>query len=98
MGYSKTVIILPGYGLENLPYDIDDDQAEGLLNALAAACHPALLAVCSAMPTWQSCDEHPDGTPDSLFIIPPVSEEHLYGSWVEGSDCNRPLVYGCLGS
>lgn len=94
MGYSKVVVILPGYGLDNLPYDIDDPQAEGLLNAFAAACHPQLLAACEQLPAWHSCDDHADGATGTLYIIPPVSEDHLYGGWLESGSEVSGVVRG----
>ena len=94
MGYSKTVIILPGYGLDNLPYDIDDQQATGLLNAFAIACHPTLLAQSDGMPSWSSCDEHADIDPGTLFIIPPVSEDNLYGNWVNSGEPTSGVIRG----
>lgn len=94
MGYSKTVVILPGYGLDNLPYEMDDDSAAGLLNAFAVACHPSLLAATGQMPGWSSCDEHTDPDPGCLFIIPPVSEDHLYGNWTPGVDPAPGIVRG----
>ena len=94
MGYSKTVIILPGYGLDNLPYDIDDQQATGLLNAFAIACHPTLLAQSDGMPSWSSCDEHADIDPGTLFIIPPISEDNLYGNWVNSGEPTSGVIRG----
>ena len=84
MGYSKSAIILPGYGLDNLPYDINDEQSEGLLNAFAVACHPLVLAQTERMPVWSSCDEHGESDPGTLYLIPPVSEDHLHGVWTTG--------------
>jgi alpha-mannosidase len=92
MGYSKTVIILPGYGLDSLPYDIDDEQAAGLLNAFAAACHPRVLAAIGELPAWASCDEHADCDPGTLFVIPPISEDHIHGVWVEEESDSSPGI------
>ncbi len=83
MGYNKAAVILPGYGLDNLPYDIDDQQAEGLLNAFAAVWHPHLIASLQSAPSWHSCDEFADGDPSTLFVIPPISEEYLHGHWLQ---------------
>ena len=86
MGYNKVAVILPGYGLDNLPYDIDDQQAEGLLNAFAAPWHPQLLAELQSAPSWHSCDEFADSELTTLFVIPPISEEYLHGSWLQSGE------------
>ena len=83
MNYGEIVILLPGHGLEDLPTDLPDDKAAGLLNAFAVAWHPHLLSVCKSLPREHRADDPPGSVTDSLVLIPPASEEAVPAGWIE---------------
>jgi alpha-mannosidase len=83
MNYSDVVILLPGHGLEDLPTDLPDDKAAGLLNAFAVAWHPHLLTAAKALPREHRADDPPASLDQSLVIVPAASAELVPTGWVE---------------
>jgi alpha-mannosidase len=83
MTYRDIVILLPGHGLEDLPTDLPDEKAAGLLNALAVAWHPHLLNVSKSLPRDQRADDPPAALTDVLVLIPPTSEETVPAGWID---------------
>jgi alpha-mannosidase len=83
MNHGDVVILLPGHGLEDLPVDLSDEKAGGLLNAFAAAWHPQVLAASKSLPREHRADDPPASVPDSLIFIPLASEESVPAGWVE---------------
>jgi alpha-mannosidase len=83
MNYREVVILLPGHGLDDLPTDLPDERAAGLLNAFAVAWHPHLLSVCKSLPREYRADDPPGSATDSLVLIPPASEESVPAGWIE---------------
>jgi alpha-mannosidase len=83
MNYREVVILLPGHGLDDLPTDLPDEKAAGLLNAFAVAWHPHLLSVSKSLPREHRADDPPGSASESLVIIPPASEESVPAGWIE---------------
>jgi alpha-mannosidase len=83
MTYRDIIVLLPGHGLEDLPTDLPDEKAAGMLNALAVAWHPHLLNVSKSLPRDQRADDPPAALAEALVLIPSASEELVPAGWVE---------------
>lgn len=96
MNYREVVILLPGHGLDDLPTDLPDERAAGLLNAFAVAWHPHLLTVSKSLPREQRADDPPGSFSESLVIIPPASEESVPAGWIEQARSDGATVVAGL--
>lgn len=83
MNRSQVIILLPCHGLEHLPTDLGESDAAGLLNAFAAAYHPALLAASREMPAWRHADDPPHDPAGKIVVVPNASEGWLPHGWGE---------------
>jgi alpha-mannosidase len=83
MNYGNVVILLPGHGLEDLPVDLSDEKAAGLLNAFAVAWHPHVLSASTSLPQEHRADDPPASANDSLIFIPSASEEIVPVDWID---------------
>jgi alpha-mannosidase len=83
MNYNDVVILLPGHGLDDLPVDLPDEKAAGLLNAFAVAWHPLILSLSKSLARDHRADDPPAPLGDSLIIIPTASEELVPVGWIE---------------
>ncbi len=83
MNYRDVVILLPGHGLEDLPADLPDEKAAGVLNAVAVAWHPAVLSSSKSLPREHRADDPPASVAGSLILVPPASEETLPAGWID---------------
>src|SRR5580704_18056358 len=85
MSYRDVVVLFPGHSLDDLPTDLPDEKAAGLLNALAVAWHPLLLAASKTVPREHRADDPPAAVGDTLVLVPPACDELLPGGWIEQS-------------
>ncbi|HXY34394.1 MAG TPA: hypothetical protein VEI07_09215, partial [Planctomycetaceae bacterium] len=92
MNYRDVVILLPGHGLEDLPTDLPDEKATGVLNALAVAWHPRLLNANKSLPHEHRADDPPASVAELLVIIPSASEEALPASWADHARSDGAVV------
>src|SRR5580693_6048147 len=83
MNYRDIVILLPGHGLEDLPADLPDEKAAGVLNAVAVAWHPAVVSSSKSLPREHRADDPPASVAGSLILVPPAAEETLPAGWIE---------------
>ena len=83
MEYSHLIILIPGYGLEDLPSSMAETEAASLLNAFAVAWHPMLLAQCESLPQWHRADGPPDPDPGSLVFVPIGCSDRLPDGWAD---------------
>src|ERR1700732_1136457 len=81
MNYRDIIILLPVHGLEDLPSDLPDDKAAGLLHAFAVAWHPQVLVGCESLPREHRADDPPTAVAGSLILIPTASEETVPAGW-----------------
>ena len=80
MTYDELIVLVPCHSLEDFPTELGDAPAESLLNAFAAAWHPALLFHAGGLPQWRRADDFYDGPLPSvkqLVFIPQPSEDWL---------------------
>jgi alpha-mannosidase len=83
MNYRDVVILLPGHGLEDLPADLPDDKAAGVLNAVAVAWHPAVLSSSKSLPRELRADDPPASVAGCLILVPPASEDTVPAGWID---------------
>ncbi len=83
MSYSEVVILVPSHSLEDLPVEIGDKSALGILNAFAIGFHPRLIASSRSAPNWRRADDMFDDAGGKLVLIPQMSEDRVPSSWME---------------
>lgn len=83
--FDEISILIPGYSVEDLPSDLDEDAAEGLLNAFAVAWHPQLLLLSRQMPAIRQADSLHQLTGRHLLLVPPYSEDWMSHDWRDGA-------------
>ncbi|MFN9720067.1 MAG: hypothetical protein ACK58L_15320, partial [Planctomycetota bacterium] len=54
--FSEISVLIPGYSIEDLPTDLQEDDAASLLNAIACAWHPELLQHSSSIPILRQAE------------------------------------------
>ncbi len=92
MNYRDIVTLLPGHGLEDLPADLPDDKAAGVLNAAAVAWHPAVLSSSKSLPREHRADDPPASVAGSLILVPSAAEESLPTGWIEQARSDGAFV------
>ena len=83
MSYESLTVLIPSHSLEDLPLDLPETQAEGLLNGFAVLWHPALVESAGLLPRWERADDPPVLSPKSLVIVPEVSRDWLGCHWLD---------------
>ena len=92
MTYNDIVILIPCHSLDDFPTELDEKDAESLLNAFAVAWHPELLASTRVIPSWHRSDEPPQFLTDRLMLVPKTSEDWLPYGWIEEAESNGATV------
>ncbi|WP_339727744.1 hypothetical protein [uncultured Gimesia sp.] len=92
MTYNDIVILIPCHSLEDFPTELEEKDAESLLNAFAVAWHPELLASSRVIPSWHRSDEPPQFLADRLLLVPKTSEDWLPYGWIEEAESNGATV------
>ncbi len=92
-------VLIPGYSLEDLPADLTESQATGLLNAIAVAWHPLVISRSRGIPTCRQAESSELPRERQIVFVPPVSEDWLghdwqaslaeSGAWVLSGCCDR---------
>ncbi|RMG40359.1 MAG: hypothetical protein D6725_03580, partial [Planctomycetota bacterium] len=75
MAIKQTWVLIPSHGLEDLPTDLGEDAAAGLLHAFAIGWHPRVLLQTRARPGWWRADDPPPEATGGLFVLPSCSRE-----------------------
>ena len=83
MSYESLTVLIPSHSLEDLPVDLPENQAEGLLNAFAVLWHPSLLDAAGLLPRWDRADDPPALSAKSLVIVPTISRDWLACMWLD---------------
>ncbi|WP_417391677.1 hypothetical protein [Gimesia sp.] len=92
MTYNDIVVLIPCHSLDDFPTELDEKEAESLLNAFAVAWHPELLASSRVIPSWHRSDEPPQFLSDRLLLVPKTSEDWLPYGWIEEAQANGATV------
>ncbi len=80
MTYDELIVLVPCHSLEDFPTELGEAPAESLLNAFAAAWHPALLFHAGRLPQWRRADDCYDAPLPAvrrLVLVPQSSEDWL---------------------
>ena len=84
-------VLIPGYSVEDIPTDLNDQKATGLLNAIACAWHPAVIAAADEVPQFRYADISEIVDSRQILILPECSEEWLGHDWqtqLEEGNCH----------
>jgi alpha-mannosidase len=96
MKYKSLTVLIPCHTIEDLPQELSEEHAEGLLNAFAVVWHPQLLDVSGVKPNWERADEPPEELQDRLFVIPAASEGWVPCQWIEHARSQGAIVVAGL--
>ena len=89
-------ILIPGYSIEDLPTDLDESEATGLLNAFAVAWHPWLLKQSAGLPEIHQAEATELPTAQHFILIPECSESWLGSDWeLELQETESHIFHGC---
>ena len=88
-------VLIPGYSVEDIPTDLNEAKATGLLNAIACAWHPAVIAAANGMPQFKYADISEIADSGQILLLPECSEEWLGHDWeVQLKAGNCTLLHG----
>ena len=88
-------VLIPGYSVEDIPTDLNEAKATGLLNAIACAWHPAVLAAANGTPQFKYADISDIADSGQILLLPECSEEWLGHDWEEQLQAgNCTLLHG----
>lgn len=79
--FDEISVLIPGYSVEDLPTDLNEEPAASLLNAIAVAWHPALLARSRGIPTFRHAEALHQFSGRHLVIVPTPAEDWLPHDW-----------------
>lgn len=91
--FDEISVLIPGYSVEDLPTDLNEEPAASLLNAIAVAWHPALLARSRGIPTFRHAEAIQQFTGRHIVLVPQPSEDWLPHDWHNNI---RPSVHRVL--
>ncbi len=96
--YRDVVVLIPCHSLEDFPSEQGDAAATGLLNVMAVAWHPQLLASTGQLPRWHRADEPPEPQPEQLYLIPDAANGWLPHDWPDRARSVEAVVVQDLAS
>ncbi|MBL8808919.1 MAG: hypothetical protein JNM43_01980 [Planctomycetaceae bacterium] len=79
--FSEISILIPGYSIEDLPTDLAEDDAASLLNAIACAWHPRLLAQSSSLPMLRQAESLYGFPGRRVVLVPQCAESWMPHEW-----------------
>ncbi|QDU80436.1 hypothetical protein Pla110_21660 [Polystyrenella longa] len=88
MSYQEICTLIPTYDLEDFPTDLEESQAESLLNCFAVMWHPLLIANMTQLPSWRRLESEPEIFADRLVFVPTAC------SWISPDFADRVLENG----
>ena len=93
----RCLLLLPGHGPEDLPEEFEEDEAASLLNAAAAAWHPALVRRTDATPHWDRADDPPPVYGGTVVFIPTCVQTWIPEEWrQQANDRGAVLLEGLV--
>lgn len=81
MPLEDLVILLPCYGLEDLPLEWPAEEAASLLAAWSGLYHPALLVAAGRLVRWFRADDPPPEPAGRLVAVPRCAESRVPSEW-----------------
>ncbi|MFO0977552.1 MAG: hypothetical protein U0996_14220 [Planctomycetaceae bacterium] len=79
--FSEISVLIPGYSIEDLPTDLAEDDAASLLNAIACAWHPRLLAQSSSLPMLRQAESLYGFPGRRVVLVPQCAESWMPHEW-----------------
>ncbi|MBL8816242.1 MAG: hypothetical protein JNL58_09440 [Planctomyces sp.] len=89
-------VLIPGYSVEDLPTDLEEDAAASLLNAFSVAWHPLLLIRVPGLPLFRHADSFHQMSGRQILIVPSSTDGWLPHDWrQDASRQNWAVLSGC---
>ncbi len=93
--YTGIAILIPGYSVEDIPSDLNEEKATELLNAIAFAWHPSVIVQADSIPHFRYADVSDLMDARQILFIPGCSEEWMGHDWREQLNAsNAMLMHG----
>ena len=94
--FSEISVLIPGYSVEDLPTDLQEDDASSLLNAIACAWHPDLLRHSSSIPLFRQAESLTGYPGRRIVLVPKPSESWMPHEWrTTLRDQGHVVIDGC---
>ncbi|MCH2200676.1 MAG: hypothetical protein MK102_01790 [Fuerstiella sp.] len=88
--FSGISVLIPGYSVEDIPTDLSEEKATGLLNAIACAWHPAVIEAAEGVPQFRYADLSEIMDSGQILMLPECSGDWLGHDWqmqLESGNC-----------
>ncbi len=90
--YTGIAILIPGYSVEDIPSDLNEEKATELLNAIAYAWHPSVIASADSIPHFRYADISNLMDAQQVLFVPRCSEEWMGHDWREQLQAGNGLL------
>jgi alpha-mannosidase len=87
MSVDRTIILLPGHGLEDLPGQLTGDAAAALLSAWTSSWHPAIVGRVG-IPSWYAADQLSFERCGSLLLVCEAARGWLSDDFLHDAEAN----------
>lgn len=95
--FSGISVLIPGYSVDDIPTDLNEPKATGLLNAIACAWHPHVILAARGVPQFRYADVTELLDTSQILLVPESSEEWMGHDWrvqLEAGNCQ--LIDGAV--
>lgn len=96
--FHEITILIPGYSVEDLPSDLNEQSAASLLNAFSVSWHPQLLLRTRGIPHFRQADSTEMPTAKQLIFVPECAEDWLGHDWRDQLQNTESVVFSGLSS
>jgi alpha-mannosidase len=79
--FSEISVLIPGYSIEDLPTDLQEEDAASLLNSIACAWHPKLIQLSNSIPVFRQADSLTGYPGRRIVFVPAPSESWMPHEW-----------------
>ena len=90
--YTGIAILIPGYSVEDIPADLTEEASTELLNAIAYAWHPSVIASADSIPHFRYADVSDLLDSRQIIFAPSCSEDWMGHDWREHLDAGNSLL------
>lgn len=87
--YKRSVIVIPGFSLEELPANIESEHALDFLNAWTSQWDPRILRALSLLPEWKRADYGSLDLEDALVLCPTLARSQVDQPMLERLEYQR---------
>ena len=96
--FHEITILIPGYSVEDLPSDLNEQSAASLLNAFSVSWHPHLLLRTRGIPQFRQADSTELPTAKQIIFVPECAEDWLGHDWQEQLQNTESITFNGLSS